>query len=354
MDYGIGASAALLDQLVSLPTGTEAFVIEPKRTDLPSVKIELPNSTHRIIVPIHFRGLLSLLYPFFAFFYALKAASKFKPHIIFSMHHPHHCLASVGHLISKTLKIPHVVDVHDVLQPSKHKRSLNSRLLDLFEQTIARHFKDDLLVFVCSELKEALEFRSRIKFENAIILPNCVPDIFIKDIKTKKRFDGRVLNFVFVGRAGQLYGLGKIKSLFDALSSLGYSPKLFVVGHEQTKLPIFAVFLGSLSRRRTLQFVAKCDVGIGPLNPIFSVPKKVVEYLVLDKVLVVSKGVVSKDIYSKFRSHILELADEAESVKYAKKLLYMLKNEASTEDKTFLFCSRRWKTILDKLKDKHP
>jgi len=353
LDYGIGASAALLDQLVSLPTGTDVVVIEPKRIDLPSVKIELPNSMHRIIVPLPFWGFFSLIYPYFAFLYGFKAASKFNPQIIFSMHHPHHCLSLVGHLISKILKIHHIVDVHDVLQPSKRKRSLTGVLLDLFEQTIIKHVKDDILIFVCSEMKEILEFRSGIKFENALILTNCVPDLFIKDIKTKKRVTSKVLNFVFVGRVGQLYGLGKIKPLFDALYSLGYMPRLFVVGHDQTELPEFAKFLGGLSRRRTLQFIAECDIGIGPLNPILSIPKKIVEYLVLDKVLVVSKGVVSKDILSKFSDRILELTDETESVIYAHKLLYMLKNEATNKDKTYLFCSTRWKTILDELKDKH-
>lgn len=351
LNYCIGASASLLDQLNSLPKFAQATVIEPNRTDLPQVKIDIRDSIQRIIIPLPLRGLSSsLLYPLFTFFYALKIVSQLKPHFIFSMHHPHHYQAIIGHIISKILKIPNVVDVHDVLQPPNQNRSISTIAIDTFEQTIARIIKKDLLIFPCTEQKEILQSRINHKLQHTLILPNCIADSLLKNIKIKKhQHNNNIIKFVFVGRVGKLYNLPKIEPLFEALESIGYKPKLFVVGHRQESPPKFARFVGILPRKETLKFTAQCDVGVGPLNPIFTVPKKIVEYLLLEKIVIVSKDVISKDIQKKYRHQILEVSNEKSPIELAEKLLYKLKNKPPSSDNSFLLCSQRWKHILQKI-----
>ena len=329
LDYGIGASASLINQLNDLPQNILTVVIEPNRVDLPCVRIEVPKNVRRVKIPIPLRrGLLSFLYPFIAFFYGLRLASKLKPNIIFSMHHPFHALSFVGHIISKILHIPHVVDARDVWRPMGQKLTFRDYIGYLLEMRIAKVTKNDIWVFVNSENKKILEKRTNISFKNALILPNCISYSLLKNInfeETEKTRKGKEIRFIFVGRVGPEYGLHKIQPILDTLKMLGFEPKLFVVGHRQVKeLPKYTIYIGSLPYKRTLQLIAESDVGVGPMNPTIATPRKVVEYLMLGKIVVAGKYAISRDIVKDFNNSIIELSENEDIIQVANKILTKL------------------------------
>lgn len=348
LDYGIGASASFLDQLNSLPNNVTATVIEPNRVDLPRTDIDLSSNIRRVIVPLPLSAFIStLLFPFLAFFYGLTLVPLFRPSVVFSMHQPFHFLSVTGSILSKILQIPHVVDLHDVWRPM----GLKLRIIDLFQDNLERitsHLiKKDLLLFICTENKQILELRTNLKFKHTLVLPNCVSDNLVKDIQRKTQQEN-VINFIFVGRIGKEYALDKIQNVFDKLISLGYEPHLNVVGHDQVGVPSFATFIGSLPRRETLKLIAESDVGIGPLGPTIAIPRKVVEYLALGKIVVVGKNAVSRDTLNEFGESILEISDTTDVTQIVTKLLVMLKNVKYNPEKiSALYCQRKMRTILD-------
>lgn len=353
LDYGIGASASFLDQLNSLPKDIKATVIEPKRVDLPRVKVELANNVHRIVVPFSLTASLSFVYPFLAFFYGLRTALKIKPDFIFSMHHAFHYLSLTGHVLSKILSIPHIVDLRDVWRPMGQKLTIYDTLQNIFEILISKLIKKDLLVFVCNEHLKILELRAKIHFNNVLVLPNCVSDQLIKGVKKKKALIKKVIKFIYIGRVGYAYGLNRILNVIDALSSFGYEPRLLVVGHNQIEVPKCCKFIGNRTRRETIQLVAESDVGIGHMQPTNTIPRKVVEYLALGKIIILAKNSISADILRDYGELILEVSESDDSNQVALKLLSMLKNVTYKPKTSNLYCSHRMKLIIDRLKTKN-
>lgn len=345
LSYGIGASATYLDQLNDLPSYVTAVVIEPNRVDLPNVKIELNPSVKRISGKLPLTGPLALFYPFIAFFYALKHAKSIKPDLIISMHQPFHTLSLTGHMLSRVFSVPHVVDLQDVLRPMGGKPSLLDHFADLTERIVCLVVRNDLMVFVCNENKQILEMRTKISFKKSIILPNCVSRGLVESVKKTSPRKGKTIRFVFVGRVGKEYGLGKIQSILEASKSFGYDSVLVIAGHDQVGIPNYAKYLGSLPRKETLQLIAESDIGVGPMNPTIAVPLKVVEYLALGKIVIVGKNAVSKDIINKYES-IVEVSDGDDPREVMRKLISMLENPKFQKEKTELYCSQKLPIII--------
>jgi hypothetical protein len=91
-------------------------------------------------------------------------------------------------------------------------------------------------------------------------------------------------------------------------------------------------------------------VGIGPLNPTIAVPRKVVEYLILGKIVIVGKNAVSRDIIREFGESILEVTENDDINLVAKKLLTMLRNaKFSSKKMDAFYCEKQKKEIFDKL-----
>ena len=349
LDYGIGASASSLDELNSLPHGIRAFIIEPNRVDLPRVKVVLSDAIQRYTIPLPLTRYLSFLHPFLSFFYGLKTASNVKMGVVFSMHHPFHSLSFTGHVISRILHVPHVVQLQDVLRPMGVKLTIFDHLSDILERIVAKLIKDDLMVFVCSENRQILESRTKTKFHNVLILPNCVSQHLVQSVQLRKTVREKTIHFIFVGRIGPEYGLSKIQRLLSVLPSFGYEPRLLVVGHNQVGMPDSATYIGSLPRKETMQLIAESDVGIGPMYPTIAVPRKVVEYLALGKVVIIGKNAVSRDIIKEFGESILEVSENDDVNQVANKLLTMLKNaNFSSKKMDALYCESKMQIILDK------
>ncbi|MDT8782468.1 MAG: hypothetical protein IAX22_07505 [Candidatus Bathyarchaeota archaeon] len=351
LDYGIGASATFLDQLNNLPQNIVATVIEPKRVDLPSVEIELKNNVERVILPVPLTSLTSFLFPIFALFYSIKNIAKLQPSIIFSMHHPFHSLSVTGHFISKLFHVSHIVDLRDVWRNMGVKGSSLLRWQDFFERLVVRLIKNDLMVFVCSENKLLLESRTNLKFKNSLVLPNCVSDSLIENIKRNSNREKNVINFIFVGRVGSEYGLNKVQPILDILPSFGYTPRLLVVGHNQVGMPSkYCTFVGSLTRKETIQLISESDVGIGPFYPTIAVPRKVVEYLALGKIVIFGKNAISKDIiktYGEFLIEISETDDLNEVVTNMLKKLDTIKYDSKKMEP--LYCTKRMNIIIKRV-----
>jgi hypothetical protein len=349
LNYGIGASACLIDTINDVPQNMKSVVIEPNRPDLAKVKVELTGNAERVVIPIPLKGALSLLFPVLAFFYGIKAISKKKPAVIISMHHPFHFLTLTGYVLSKIFRIPNIVDMHDVWHYTRG--GLSSSFKSILEQMVVTIAKNDVMVFVCSESKNVLESRTKIQFKNSLVLPNCAPESLIREIKPKQKSSSTQIRLIFVGRIGYGYGLNKIERLIEALQALGYNPSLFVVGHNQAGIPKYAKYMGNLSRKETLQLIADSDVGVGVLNPTITVPKKVVEYLALGKIVIIGKDSLSQDILAEYKDFIVEVSDDQDPSVAAKQLINALnKGNAQSSKIQNLYCTQRVRAMLSKTK----
>lgn len=351
LNYGIGASATVIDQLNDLSSNIKSVVVEPHRLDLPTVKIRLSNNVRQVKIPLPFKAATLFLYPFIAFFFCLELASNFKPNVIISMQHPFHYLAITGHIISMIFRIPHVVDLHDVARNMSDNNKFKLSFLNgILEVLVIKLITNDLMIFVCSEHKQLLEARIKSTIRNALILPNCVSKCLIDSIKIRKVKNKKEIHFVFAGRVGKEYALHKIQNIFKTLPSYGYKPKFIIIGHNQTGIPEYATYMGPLSRKKTLKLIAESDVGIGPLNPTLTIPLKVVEYLALGKIVIAGKNAISKDLLREFGDYIIEISKNDDPHKIINKLLSMLEskkgNPSNISDK--LYCKNKMITILER------
>jgi len=366
LDYGIGAAASFIDMLMDLPPNSFAIILEPIRIDLPRRKIGLPHNVIRIKVPTPFTRYLSVIYPFFAFFYCLKIFPRFKPDIIVSMHHPFHILSLVANVIAKIFRVPHVINLEDTWRPMGNRISLLSYLSEALERISIRlinmTYKNNLFVFVCSELKQLLEARIGEKIKHSLILPNCVPYTLLKKLKAKSTpRSPKIIRFIFVGNISPGYQLHKIFPILDELYLRGYRPILVVAGHLRVNLPSkYVKYVGNLSRIETLKLIAESDVGVGPLGPTLTVPKKVVEYLALGKIVIVGKRAISRDILREFQNYIIEISDDDRPQKIVLELLRRLNKKgerfysgACDKERAFskLYCKNRLREIIKELSD---
>ena len=353
LDYSIGASASVIDQLMDIQPHIQITVIEPNRLDLPRTEVKLPKNVYVHRIPFPFVGILSFLSPFISFIFALKVSSHWKPDVIVSIHQPHHFLSLVGHLISNILHIPHIVDIRDVWRPMGLKLKARDRLFDIMERHVVKVIKNDLLVFVCRENKIILESRAKISFNHFIVWPNCVSYRLIRNIKSKKYVGGKNIQFIFVGRIAPEYGLHKIEPLLDYLSSLSYKPRILIIGYKQIdNLPKYATYIGILPREKTLKLIAESDIGIGPMYPTMAIPRKVVEYIVLGKIVIVGKNAISKNFLKYFKEYIIEVSEKENIEKIGNKILNLLQNNRNVINKkiNILYCKERMYNILRKTK----
>lgn len=357
LDYGIGASANLIDILEDMPETINCIILEPRRMDLPIIKrVTSYKNVNRIIIPIPLNEYTSLLlYPMFALLFSLKICSKKMPNIIVSMHHPFHILSFIGGILSRLLKIPHIIDAQDVWRPMKKRRNFTDVFSDILERIMAKLMRSDLWIFVSSECKYLLEKRANISIRWSLIFPNCISENLLKKLQLypgEREINKKVIKLVFVGRVSEEYQLKLINPLLRALTERGYRPVLLILGHVQEELPSEAYYLGPRSREETLKAIAMSDVGIGPLGPTLAVPKKVIEYLLLGKIVITGKYSLSRDLTKKFSGYILEFSSDDDIEEFIDKLLSALSTNAphaeiSGELENFS-CRKRIKAMLRK------
>jgi len=360
LDYGIGAAASVIDLLLDLPESLDAIIIEPYRMDLPCTKIELPANVKRIKIPIPLDKYSSALYPLLVLFYFLKIFKKEKPDIVMSMHHPFHILSLLGNVFCRVFRIPHIVDVSDVWNPFISKENFINRIFDILERISSKFFKNDLVIFVCNEQKKILEIRAKVKFQKALIFPNCVSQTIVSRVVAQANQQisksDNVIRLIFVGRVGKEYNLHKINPLLKKLGHLGYNPILIIVGHIQDVFPNNIIYLGPRSREETLRLILESDIGVGPLGSAYAAPRKVIEYLVLGKIVIVGEHAVSKDLMKEYSGKILELPENnAKMDEFVTELIKKLEESRQKQNKSIptlnkLFCRTKVLYVLRNIK----
>ena len=363
LEYSIGAAASVIDLLLDLPKSLSAIVIQPHRMDLPYTKIELPTNVKRIKTSILLNRYSSVLYNLLVLFYFLKILKKDKPDIVMSMHHPFHILSLLGSILCRIFRIPHVVDVRDVWNPFISEGSFIYCIADLLERISSRFFKDDLVIFVCSEQKKILEIRAKVDFRKTLIFPNCVSrtivDRIIAQANQQPLKNGNTIRLIFVGRVGKEYMLRKIHLILERLRSLGYNPVLIIVGHVQDELKLKdgIIYLGPRSRDEALKLIFESDIGVGPLGPAYAAPRKVVEYIALGKIVIVGRNAVSRDLVKEYSREILELPeDDAKIDEFLIELIKRLEEGKQKRNKyasnlNKLFCRTRVLYILKSIRN---
>jgi len=117
------------------------------------------------------------------------------------------------------------------------------------------------------------------------------------------------------------------------------------------------IYLGPKSRDETLKLILESDIGVGPLGPAYAIPRKVVEYLALGKIVIVGRNAVSRDLVKEYSREILECPeDDAEIDKFVIELIKRLEESKQKQNKyasnlNKLFCRARVLYILKSMKN---
>jgi len=238
---------------------------------------------------------------------------------IISMFHPTHMATVSARLLSRILKVPLVVKVHDfiieTMEPNMLRRTYNM-LMGIIN---LRALKGSNAILVQSpELRGVIKKQSGIDEEKMVIFPNGVDtNLFRPDIKSDKLrkrlgLEGKTvllfLGGLHKGRHPELL----IRALPDIVREVRHLKVLFVgEGPEKSNLLAlaehlgvsdFVKFAGIVGHSIVPDFISIADVAVGPLTltcyPTMygSTPRTVSEYMACEKPVVVPRGAVSESL----------------------------------------------------------
>lgn len=165
--------------------------------------------------------------------FRFKEFDKFKPDIIMSQYHPHHYASVAGSLLSKRMKIPHIIRSHDIF---------NTRFYD-FPYNIYHYFtyppifnsiKNSRIFYVnTSEMKSFIESYKQFKnvefkiHHNGIDLSQFSPHYNNEELKEKY---GANVILIAVGGIQEDYGIHNfIRAFPDVLKSYK-DTQLLIIG----------------------------------------------------------------------------------------------------------------------------
>lgn len=247
----------------------------------------------------------------------VKALRRTNLDVIISMYHPSHLATLSSYVLSKFLKLPLIVKVHDLLPDLTDPNFLRrTHKKTIFKLNLAFLRKSD---FVLVQSTEWLDLATRVYGVNAkkiILFPTGVdvnkfnPEIASSDIrKTLGLEDKRIL--LFTGQISRDRGLDRLIAAMPKIVKEEPDVRFIVIGKGPEKSRLFdlskhlnvdkfILFLGEVSHESIPEYVSLADVAIGPLTvlpiTVGTIPKKVLEYLACGKPVVACHGGVSKDL----------------------------------------------------------
>ena len=243
--------------------------------------------------------------------------------VIISMYHPTHLATVSAYLLSRILKLPLVVKIHDFYylpfpgeawEPSLARRIYNVSLGELNMYVLKRSN------IILAQGMELIEFAMRegVDEEKMILFPNgvdtsvVVPGKESRQLRYKLGLDGKsVILFL-----GGLYWDRHPELLVEALPKIVHETENVMVlfvgeGPEKSKLfnlsrrlsvSNFVKFIGGVEHSVARKFISLADVAVGPLTispyPSFysGIPLSVLEYMAAEKPVITCRGGVSKSL----------------------------------------------------------
>lgn len=233
------------------------------------------------------------------------------------MYHPSHLATLSALMLSRFLKLPLIVKVHDLMpdmtDPSFLRRTYKKAMFKLYP-TFLR--KADFVLVPSAELMElstkvyGVEVRKLVLFPNGVDVHKFSPKINSNRIRRALGLEDKKILF-FAGMISRDRGLDRLITAMPNIVNEEPEVRLLIVGSgpEKSKLLNLSkrlgvdkctVFLDEVSHDSIPKYISLADVTIGPLTmsglTVGTMPIKVLEYLACGKPVVACYGGVSKGL----------------------------------------------------------
>lgn len=203
--------------------------------------------------------------------YSLFSMFKLKGknfHLIIGHFHFNSGAGWASYIISKILKVPFILRIHDVYEPI----TLKEKMMFIVNKIPLK--KATKLLTINTPSKEFLESNKYNKSENILVIPNGVSNL----TKMKNTIDNKVKRICFIGTLSKDRGLDKLFSLVDILEKKNIHLKIHVIGDgpefenlkgtiENNPLYKNKITLhGAYTRKKATQVLSEMDISIGVLD----------------------------------------------------------------------------------------
>ena len=247
----------------------------------------------------------------------VKMLKRAKYDVIMSMYHPSHLATFSAYILSRFLKLPLIIKIHDLVpdmtDPNIVRRVYKKAMFRLYLTLLK---KGDFILVLSSELKNlatkiyGVDEKKLVLFPNAVDVHKFNPSIKSGRIREKLGLENKkILLF-----AGAISRDRRLDYLIKAMSSVvreEANATLLILGEgpEKTRLldlskqfgvDKFVKFLNKVPHDSVPEYVSLADITIGPLTmlpgTLGAVPLKVLEYMACGKPVVACYGCVSEEL----------------------------------------------------------
>ena len=260
--------------------------------------INVKYSNSRIKAPLnlivsHYENMLKLL---------IKFKSDFKPDLVLSQYHAYHYASVVGNLISKILKVPHIIRSHDIFFPtSNHSYPFQIFHSIIYPKIYHSIFDCKAFYVVCSELRDYMLKFNKFKNLNIRIHHNGIDNTRFFPLKNQSVLKDKFgcENIIsYIGVISEDAGLHHfIQALPDLFKNdkethvilLGDGPYKDIILNflKKNNLETKVHFYGIIPHEQIPYFINNSDIGIGRITSSivwrYSIPIKCLEYLACKK-----------------------------------------------------------------------
>lgn len=237
--------------------------------------------------------------------------------VIISMYHPSHLATFSAHVLSRFLKIPWVVKVHDLLpdltDPSVLRRTYKKVMFRLSSAFLK---KADFVLVPSTEWVDLAARVYDVDVRKIVLFPTGV-DLRMFNPKVKNDSIRETLGLknkkvlLFIGMLSRDRGLDHLILAMPKVLEKAPEVRCLVIGKGPEKSRLlnlsrrlevdkFIFFLDEVNHDLIPKYISLADVAIGPLTKlditVGTFPIKVLEYLACGKPVVACRGSVSKDL----------------------------------------------------------
>jgi len=270
--------------------------------------------------------------------------------VIISMYHPSHLATPAAYIISRLLKIPFIVKVHDLLpdvtDPNVWKRIYKKVI---FKINSVFFKKANLLLVPSTEWIDLAMKVYGVSKNKLVLFPNGVdttkfnPNIECSSLGKALGLEKRK-TLVFVGKILRERGLECLIKALPNIVKKEPDLRLLIIGGGPGKTELFnlskrfgvdefLIFVNEVDHDSIPKYISLADIAIGPLAmlpiTVGTFPIKVLEYMACGKPVVACFGGFSRDLVSKDHDCLLVHPEDVDELSSA--ILKLLREEDFAE-----------------------
>ena len=258
--------------------------------------------------------------------------------VILAQYHTTHIAPLTSFFFCRLMKVPLVIKIHDFVPGSPTEKKM-----ELIYATILSKLNRVALSHACLVLSGSSEFsrmlvdHSKVSASKITLFPNTVSlnpsstTAFAEQIRNRLNLNGKKV-VLFVGETVRrglevlLKAMAVIKDPSLVVLVIGTYSRRHVELAEKLEIRDRVFFLGEISHEQVAHYISMADICIGPLTSASytygCVPRKVLEYMVQGRPVVIAENTVTRDLaIDKVSAIIVNSNDEVQVARAISRLL---------------------------------